>query len=112
MRSESGKRFSEMGGHEIAARRAIATLTAIQVKPSFKQVSLAEEHAALASRLTAQQDWSCELAVALAASAADHQDRAVSALETARDLALGSNRTTCDEIGKLIKKGAPIPWPF
>ncbi len=101
----------KLGGHEVAARRGLALINSSQPTRSGKQLSRALEQAELASQL-APDEWSCQLALALALEASGESDKAFAAAEKAAKLAVGENQSYCEEIVQQIKKGAVPVWEF
>ena len=101
----------KLGGHEVAARRAIALLNASYSEPSDRNKSRALEYAKLAVQLDGE-DWACELALALAFAINGESEKGIKSATRAGDLAVGENQTFCDEIAEKIKLGQPVSWVF
>lgn len=102
----------KLGGHEVAARRGLALVNVSHPTPNGRQSSKALEQAALAAQL-APEEWSCQLALALALVASGKSDQAVAMAEKAAQLAVGEKQTYCEEIATQIKDGATCTaWKF
>ncbi len=101
----------KQGGHEIAARRAIALINASYPKLNGIHKRKAKEQALLASQL-AGDDWACEVALALAAAAQGDTADGIEALQRAGELAIGENRILCDNLLQRLKSGARVSWNF
>jgi tetratricopeptide (TPR) repeat protein len=101
----------KFGGHEIAARRAIALLNASNSEPSDRNKARATDYAKLAVQLDSE-DWASELALALAHAVNGEPEKGTKSAMRAAELAVGENREYCDEIGEKIRLGEPVNWRF
>ena len=101
----------KLGGHEIAARRAIALINASYATPTTRNKEKAIENANLASQL-AGEEWSCEIAVALASDANGESEKAIEAAKRAAHLTLGSKHNLCVDVQDKIKDGERPIWRF
>ncbi len=102
----------KLGGHEVAARRGLALVNFSHSNPNGRQLSKALEQAELAAQL-APEEWSCQMALALALVACSKSDQAVAIAEKAAQLAVGEKQTYCEEIAMQIKGGATCTgWKF
>lgn len=101
----------KLGGHEIAARRAIALINASATKANPKTKAKASENAFLAVQL-AGDDWASEAAMALAAAANGEKAESLAAVERASQLAIGNNQLICDQLKQKIDAGIPVCWQF
>lgn len=101
----------KLGGHEIAAHRAIALINASIPSPSERNKSKAIDNAMLASQL-AGDDWACEAAVALAAVAGGDAEKAKEFAENASELAIGGNQAICHDMSEKIEAGEHFSWQF
>ncbi len=101
----------KLGGHDVAAYRAIALINASLPTPSERNIKKATENAQLALQL-AGDDWSCEAAVAMAAAVRGDLDGGLASAERASDLAIGRNQVLCSELGLQIKAGNSVGWDF
>jgi tetratricopeptide (TPR) repeat protein len=101
----------KLGGHEVAARRAIALLNVSYSVPSDRNKARALEYAKLAVQLDSE-DWVCELALALALAANGEPEKGIKSATRAAELAVGENQAICDEIIEKIRLGQHPGWSF
>ncbi|GAB5402413.1 MAG: hypothetical protein Aurels2KO_06440 [Aureliella sp.] len=101
----------KLGGHNIAAYRAIALINASLPNQTDRTRSRALDSARLATQL-ASDDWSCELAFALASVACGEPDQGQKSASRASDLTVGSNQVLCSQVVHQIETGQPVSWDF
>jgi tetratricopeptide (TPR) repeat protein len=101
----------KLGGHEIAAHRAIAFINASQAIPNRQNKLKAAQNSHLASQL-AGEDWACELAVALSAAANGEKQKGSDAARNAAAMAIGNHQAYCDDIAEQIDVGTKVAWGF
>ncbi len=101
----------KIGGHEVAARRAIAFINAASKSPSERTKSKAMENAQLAVKLD-DADWASRLALALATFANGETEQSSKLATEAAELATGSNQSLCDEIAEQLLAGNGTSWKF
>ncbi len=101
----------KLGGHEVAARRAIALLNASYPEPSERNKSRALEYAKLAVHLDSE-DWVCAIALALALAVNGESEKGIESAKRAAELAVGENQGICDEIADKIESGQHTGWSF
>lgn len=100
------------GGHEIAARRAIALINASAANLTDRNKARAAESAELAGRLAGDKDWASNIAIALAAAANGETDKAIDAATRASGSAIGDKRLYCDGLREQMSRGARAVWKF
>ncbi len=101
----------KLGGHEVAARRAIALINASYSAPTDRNKAKASEYSQLALQLDSE-DWASEIACALAYAANGQADKGVESAARAAELAAGCNQTLCKEIAEKIQAAQKVCWNF
>ncbi|MGN6546589.1 MAG: tetratricopeptide repeat protein [Aureliella sp.] len=102
----------KLGSQEVAARRALALLHASAPTPSEHNRKTAAESAELAAKLAGEDDWACNLALALAAQVNGDKEKAIRSAQRASDCAIGEKRIYCDGVLEQIEAGQRVFWRF
>jgi hypothetical protein len=100
------------GKDEVSARRALALLYVIQTSRTSKGCEQALEHARVASKLEGEQQWSCQIALALSLAASGDKSGAIVLAEEAQLLAVGEQKLLCFDVARKIEAGQQIGWNF
>ncbi len=101
----------KLGGHEIAARRGIAWINGSAPTPTNRIKSKAIENANLATQLGGD-DWSCEIAFAIAAAANGQLEKAIESARKASKLTIGTNQAFCERLIEQLNEGNKVSWRF
>lgn len=100
------------GKDEVSARRALALLYVTQTGRTPKGCEQAIEHARVASKLEGEQQWSCQLALALSIAAGGDTPGAIAIAEAAQLLAVGEQKLLCFDTARQIEAGQQVVWNF
>ena len=101
----------KLGGHEVAGRRGMACVRASMPDAGSADKLEAIDHARIALQL-APDDWSCEVALALANTLNGEIDQSLNAAKRAVELSADNNREFCESLVKKLKAGKPVSWRF
>jgi hypothetical protein len=100
------RRALKLGGYEVGLRRNLAIALASSSKSSEQREAL--EHAEFASELSLENEWSVELAHALALNAVQRPQEAIEKAQSAADLASGECHDYCLGALECIQNDQPI----
>jgi Flp pilus assembly protein TadD len=103
--------IAKTGGYALSARRGLALIQGSMRMPIERVKTKAIENAELAVQL-GTEEWSCHIALAIAASANGDKERAIEAALHASSLSIGKNLDYCQEVVKTIEKGESVSWRF
>lgn len=109
------ERLLKSGKHDIAAHRglALAHVAASMLRPNVtKYKTSGLENAKVASSLSAEQDWSSQIALALATAVIGDLDKAVTIADSAASLAILERQTECIAIADALREGTIPTWKY
>jgi tetratricopeptide (TPR) repeat protein len=100
------------GKDQVSARRALALLYVSQTSRTPKGSEQAIEHARVASKLEGEQQWSCQIALALCLAAGGDAQGGMVLAKEAQLLAIGEQKLLCSDIAHQIEAGQHAVWNF
>jgi tetratricopeptide (TPR) repeat protein len=100
------------GQHDIAAHRGLALAYCALPTGAARNRELALEHAKLAVGLAGTDDWSCQIALALATARSGDFPGAIALAESAAQSALAEQKFLCASLAEQLKAGQIPDWEF
>jgi tetratricopeptide (TPR) repeat protein len=100
------------GQHDIAAHRGLALAYCALPTAAPRNRELALEHAKLAVGLAGTDDWSCQVALALATARSGDLAGSITLAESAAQSALAEQKFLCASLAEQLKSGQIPDWEF